>query len=123
MSTVTDQILTDAGVIIPSRLRPQSTEAPPPLPTVGRMVHFYCKNWKRKGPYSAVVSYVEEHSEVGSPVISATVVLLVAGLGHTSIYHDSMETNHPWLEVSDVPGIIPGVDHQHEYWWQWPERT
>lgn len=121
MSRVTDQIMQDAGVEIPQRLRPTATEAPPPLPTVGRMVHFYHKGWTAHatglpvpgpGPYSAVVSRVIVSSESGGEIVASVDL--------------SVFTNNnagPVQVIYDVPGIIPGVDHQHIYWWQWPERS
>jgi hypothetical protein len=121
VSKTSDQIIADAG-FIPQRLRPAAAEAPPPLPTVGRIVHFYCKNWGRVGPWAAVVSGVDIQSETGSPEVVATISLTVAGFGHINPHHDAKEDNRPWVDIVDVPGIIPGVDHQHEYWWQWPER-
>lgn len=108
---------------IPARLRPKAAEAPPPLPTVGRVVQFYCKNWERVGPWCAIVTVVDTHSEVGAPQVVATICLTVAGMGHVNPHHDAKMDNRPWMDIIDVPGVIPGTEHSHEYWWSWPERA
>lgn len=122
MSKVSDQIIQDAGFSLPQRLRPQAAEAPPPLPSVGRIVHYYNRNWEYKppateqpaikvGPFLAMVTGVSIVPQDGNNVM-AFVDLTV----FTNNMRNPVEVHY------DVPGIIPGVDHHLECWWQWPEH-
>lgn len=130
MSKVTDQIMQDAGFSIPARLRPSAAEAHPPLPTVGRVVHFYHSKCSPVGPYAAIVHQVRVDVIAGTnppkELITAEVDLNVS-IGGALTESYKLEGPYPpyapWKIFIDVPGIIPGVDHQHEYWWQWPERS
>ncbi len=119
MSKVTDQIMSDAGygkgeLALDPAMVPERFQAAlhPLMPTVGRIVHFYHEA-SDINPRAAIITSIVEYSEVGSPQIIASVDLSVfSGNG-----------NSPVDVYRDVPAVMPGVKHDHEFWWQWPPRS
>lgn len=81
--------------------------ANPPLPTVGRVVHFYHRDWGDQ-PYTALVSSVKVIRAI-SDAIEAEVDLTVA----------TNDEDVPWVVFKDVPGVVLGAKHGHKWWWQW----
>lgn len=105
-----DATMTVDPAQLPERFR---AAASPPLPQVGRVVHFYGRHLDPVGPYAAIVSRVETLSEVGSPQVVAIVGL--------TVFTNWVAT--PAVVYHDVPGVVLGAAHSHEYWWQWPTKV
>lgn len=95
------------SVQLPERF---ASAAVPVIPTVGRVVHYYERG--RNTPFAAVVSGVYVHTTDD--------MRIVADVDLTVLLNES-ET--PAEVHKDVPGIIPGVEHTHPCWWQWPDRS
>ncbi len=128
------KMLEDAGygkgepVIDPAMIPVRFQDAVhPTLPSVGRIVHFYHTECAPYGPYAAVVHAVRWNvASKEEPLVEAEVDLNVS-LGGALTELVKMEelapSPGPWKIFMDVPAVMPGVKHDHKYWWQWPERT
>ena len=78
-----------------------------PVPTVGRIVHFYTRNPSMQyhghnGPYAAIVSSVGFDGEIGLTVFPVAV------------------GTRPYPALN-VPGATADSEHGYPEWWQWPE--